>query len=44
MDKYSKHFLLNVDTAKEYAVEKVGYFKEDFKYIVDVSITDLDCF
>ena len=27
MDKYSKHFLLNVDTAKEYAVEKVGYFK-----------------
>ena len=31
MDKYSKHFLLNVDTAKEYAVEKVGYFKEDEK-------------
>lgn len=31
MDKYSKHFLLNVNTAKEYAVEKVGYFKEDEK-------------
>ena len=33
MDKYSKHFLLNVDTAKEYAVEKVGYFKEDEKFL-----------
>ena len=31
MDKYSKHFLLNVDTAKEYAVDKVGYFKVDEK-------------
>ena len=31
MDKYSKHFLLNVNTAKEYVVEKVGYFKEDEK-------------
>ena len=29
MDKYSRHFLLNVDTAKEYAKEKVGYFKDD---------------
>lgn len=29
MDKYSKHFLLNVDTAKEYAKEKVEYFKDD---------------
>ena len=31
MEKYSKHFLLNVDTAKEYAVEKVGYFLKKMK-------------
>lgn len=28
MDKYSKHFLLNVDTAKEYAVEKLDILKK----------------
>lgn len=31
MEKYSKHFLLDVDTVKEYAKEKVGYFKDDEK-------------
>ena len=29
MEKYSNHFLLNVDTVKEYAKERVGYFAEE---------------
>ena len=31
MEKYSKYFLLDADTVKEYAKEKVGYFKEEEK-------------
>ena len=43
MDKYSKHFLLNVDTAKEYAKEKVEYFKDD-ETLDAVSYTHLDVY
>lgn len=31
MDKYSKHFLLNVQTAKVYAIEVLHFFKEEEK-------------